>query len=86
MTVSSLKWSDRSTGGTVPMSPIAAAQQTLAGLAGQLRAILGSVPSTEAAADELFDRAAAYEATQPGYAADLRAAAIQARGRHFGGW
>ena len=41
-------------------------------------------PSAGAAADQLFERAEAYEATQPSYAADLRAAACRARSRHIG--
>jgi hypothetical protein len=65
---------------------LAAARQALTGTVSHVRAVLGAVPKNDTTADELFDRAAAYEATQPGYAADLRAAAMQAQGRHFGGW
>jgi hypothetical protein len=86
MTVTSLKWFDRFTSTKEPMSLQAAAQQALGGLDRLAGALFGSVPANKATADELFDRAAAYEATQPGYAADLRAAAQQARSRHFGGW
>lgn len=86
MTVSSLKWFDRSTGSAAATSVLTTARQSLIGTVSYMRAILGSVPTNDTTADELFDRAAAYEATQPGYAADLRAAALQAQGRHFGGW
>jgi hypothetical protein len=86
MTVSSLKWFDRFTSTKEPMSLLAAAQQAFGGIDRLAGSLFGSVPSNSATADELFDRAAAYEATQPGYAADLRAAAHQAHSRHFGGW
>jgi hypothetical protein len=84
MTVHSLKWFDRFNGKKPAMSLPDAAQQALGGLGRLATAMFGSVPAMHAAADELSERAAAYEATQPGYAADLRAAAHQARSRHFG--
>lgn len=46
-------------------------------LAGVLRrfAAAGTTTATGETAQQLLDRAAAYESTQPGFAADLRAAA-----------
>jgi hypothetical protein len=81
-----LKRFDRYTSGKEPVSILATGRQALASSVRFAQAIFMSVPATDTTADELFERAAAYEATQPGYAADLRAAARQAQGRHFGGW
>lgn len=86
MTVSSLYGFDRFTSTKEPMSLQAAGQQAMSGLGRLARSIFGSVPATNATADELFERATAYEATQPSYAADLRAAAHLAQRRHFGDW
>jgi hypothetical protein len=85
MTVSSLKWLDRFATGQAPISLQTVGQQALNGLGRLTGPLFAAAPATNATADELFDRAAAYEATQPGYAEDLRAAARRAQARHLGG-
>jgi predicted RNA-binding Zn ribbon-like protein len=64
---------------------MATVQRALRGAVEAASAIIHAVPAVHETADELFERAAAYEATQPSYAADLRAAAHLAQSRHFGG-
>lgn len=85
MTVSTLKWFDRFSSNKEPAALQVAAREAMSRIGRLAASVFVSVPSAGAAADELFERAAAYEATQPGYAADLRAAACKARSRHFGG-
>jgi hypothetical protein len=86
MTASSLKWLDRFTGHKEPMSLPTVALTALATVGRTAAGIFTTVRASNAAADELFERAAAYESTQPSYAADLRAAAHLAQRRHFGDW
>jgi hypothetical protein len=84
MTVTSLKRFDRMPAEKAPLSLAAGALQALAGLHRAAALWFTSARPVDTTADDLLDRAAAYEATQPGYAADLRAAALQARGLHVG--
>jgi hypothetical protein len=85
MTVSTLKWFDRFSSSKEPAALHVAVRAAISRIGHLAVSAFVSVPSAGAAADELFERAAAYEATQPGYAADLRAAACKAQSRHFGG-
>lgn len=85
MTVSTLKWFDRLSSNKEPAALQAAARAAIGRISRLAAAAIVSVPSAGAAADELFERAAEYEATQPSYAADLRAAACKAQSLHFGG-
>ena len=86
MTVSTLKWFDRFTHTPARRPLRLAAQDAQISLGRALASIFTSVPSLDTTADELFDKAAAYEKTQPSYAADLRAAGRLAQAKHFGNW
>jgi len=74
MTLTTLKWLDRSTTAAAGRPWRLFAQEAQAGFGRVLASLFNPVPPLCATAADLFDRAAAYEATQPGYAADLRAA------------
>ena len=84
MTVSTLKWFDRFSSGNEPPALQLAAQEAMSHIGRLSASVFVPAPSAGATADELFERAEAYEATQPSYAADLRAAACRARSRHIG--
>lgn len=84
MTVSTLKWFDRFSSSNEPTAWQLAAQEAMSRIGRLSASVFVQAPSAGATADELFERAEAYEATQPSYAADLRAAACKARSRHIG--
>jgi len=84
MTVSTLKWFDRFSSSNEPTALQLAAQEAMSRIGRLSASVFVPAPSAGTTAEELFERADAYEATQPSYAADLRAAACKARSRHIG--